>query len=718
LSAINSGRFQILDRYMDVAPFVQAASDASDANRDLLGFLPKGLFDEFARRNDLFVLVVPDGGSSKYAGHLLFERRFPRPKVLQIFIAVDCRGRKFARRLSDHLVSLLTREGFTSIYARVGEDMSEANECWGSLGFRVQRTEPGGITTGRTIVVRVRELDSPQLFPTRSIDQADPLGLSQTPTTEVPIFLIDLNVLFDLSPQRKRHDDAVALFKAERANFCKLAISDEVLSELARTAAPGRPDPMMNLARTFSTFPVSKSGPEDVLFKGLCQLVFPTKALQALTPNDVSDLRHLITAVENHLAGLITSDQASLDAAPVIEAKFGIQVVSPKSFVPTESAGRIAVAFATATTNLTLTPMVQADEADVRSLLARLGVSGAAVASGWLSPLSDRQVSTSCVIRNGPELLAYMTWPAIKHDGTTTIRAAVDESKLLSLEAARGALIHCMNLNVDGPTTLRLITPRDQVLIHDIARAIGFCSVGGAADLRKIALGRVATKATWDRCRAELAEISGLKMNGPLPIYRGINQQIPYITQNGDLGYEPLERIETLLSPTLFCLPDRPAVITPIRHEFSALLLGHSKQNSLLPAPASNLFQERHFLSGPNTFHHLKRGTLIIFYESNDRRGPGELVAVARVRRSYLKDSAALEATDLAQSVLTTETLPEIGRAAMKTVTVFDNLFPLPCPVSLSRLQALGCGRPIDLITTRPISDTQLQSILAEAFIL
>ena len=48
-------------------------------------------------------------------------------------------------------------------------------------------------------------------------------------------------------------------------------------------------------------------------------------------------------------------------------------------------------------------------------------------------------------------------------------------------------------------------------------------------------------------------------MDGQLPIYRGIDQQIPYITQNGDLGYEPLERIETLLSPTLFCLP-KPAV--------------------------------------------------------------------------------------------------------------------------------------------------------------
>jgi len=148
----------------------------------------------------------------------------------------------------------------------------------------------------------------------------------------VPLFLIDLNVLFDLSPQRKRHEDAIALFKAERANFCKLAISDELLSELTRTATP------MNFARTFTTFPVSKSGFEDTVFRDLWQLVFPAKSMRALTANDVSDLRHLITAIENNLAGLITSDQASLDAASAIESEFNIQVVSPKSFVPTDSA--------------------------------------------------------------------------------------------------------------------------------------------------------------------------------------------------------------------------------------------------------------------------------------------------------------------------------------------------------------------------------------------
>jgi hypothetical protein len=49
----------------------------------------------------------------------------------------------------------------------------------------------------------------------------------------------------------------------------------------------------------------------------------------------------------------------------------------------------------------------------------------------------------------------------------------------------------------------------------------------------------------------------------------------------------------------------------------------------------------------------------------------------------------------------------------MKTVTVFDNLFPLPHPIPLERLKSLGCGRPNDLITTRPINDTQRKSTAA-----
>lgn len=277
-------------------------------------------------------------------------------------------------------------------------------------------------------------------------------------------------------------------------------------------------------------------------------------------------------------------------------------------------------------------------------------------------------------------------------------------------------IMQCMNLNIDGPTTLRLRTPANQVLLREIARAVGFCGAEGTNDLIKLSMGRVVTKGNWQRRRSELAELCGLKMEGPLPRYRRMDQQIAYFTQSGAHGYETLERIETLLSPALFCLPERPAVITPILHAYAKLLLGHSKQVSLLPAPTSNLFHDRHFISGPNAFNQLKRGTLMLFYESKPPRGKGELVAIARVRRSYLKDSAALESNDLTRSVLNEDTVGDIGRAKMKTVTAFDNVFPLPSPIGLDRLQELDCGSPIDLITTRLISDTQLQTILAEAF--
>jgi hypothetical protein len=443
----------------------------------------------------------------------------------------------------------------------------------------------------------------------------------------------------------------------------------------------------------------------------LAGLVFPGKTAANLSRNDISDLRHLVTAIENSLAGLVTNDQASLRAAREIESKFGVQVLSPKAFLPDELVGGTVTAYETGHLDLELLPAAESDDAHVRSLLTKVGITPADLASGWSS-----RIATSYVVRSGSALIAYMSWPALRRDGVITIRAAVDETHAGAMEAARGIIMHCMNANIDGPTRLRLKTAPKQVLLHDIAKGAGFCNGQGTNDLIKLAFGRVATRENWDRRRSELAEISGLKMDGHFPRYRRIEQQVPYITQNGDHGYETLERIETLLSPALFCFPGRPAVITPILYKYADPLLGHSRQSSLLPAPASNLFQDRHFIGGPHTFNNLRRGTLMLFYESSPPRGKGELVAIARVRRSYLKDIAAFADSDLKQSVLSQEMLTDIGRAKMKTVTVFDNVFALPAPVSLERLQQLDCGSPNDLITTRAISDTQLQEILAEAF--
>jgi GNAT superfamily N-acetyltransferase/predicted nucleic acid-binding protein len=702
---------RVLDRYDEVADFLPAICEASDTHRDALGFVPRSVFQEFARQHEIFVLTVENEGKLVYAGHLLFVRRYPRAKVLQLLVLRDYRRQKYGRLLCERLVERLTREGFTSIYARVGEDMRAANEAWQAMGFRVQRTEPGGVTTKRTIVVRVRELDSPQLFPTQRANQGDPLGLFRTLSTETPLFLLDLNVLFDLSPRRARHNEALTLFQAERANFCKLAISEEVIDELARTQPHGRPDPMMNLARTFTRFPVSSVKEDGPIILELAQLVFPNTVEGRLSQNDRSDIRHLVTAIENNLAGLVTSDEAILAAARDIGKQFGVQVLSPKAFLPDESTSRSVASFETSCSSLDMLPTAKSDETELRPLLMRAGLTALDLASGWLTA-----ASTSYVVRSESRLVAFVSWPVMRYEGATTIRAAIDESVPNAAEVARGVIMHAMNLNVRGPIILQLRTPHSQSILREVASRVGFCSVKDTSDLNKLAFDRVATICNWHQVRSQLAETCGLKMDTQFPIYRRIEQQIPYAIHNGDSGFETLERIETLLSPALFCFPGRPAVITPIRHEYSNLLLGHSRQGTFLPASTSQLFHEKHFISGPNAFNHLKRGTLMLFYESNSPRGKGELVAVARVRRSYLKDIGAFEAKDLTQSVLNEQTVAQIGRAEVKCVTVFDNVFSLPKPISLRRLQQLECGQPNDLITTHPISDTQLQAILVEAF--
>jgi hypothetical protein len=176
-----------------------------------------------------------------------------------------------------------------------------------------------------------------------------------------------------------------------------------------------------------------------------------------------------------------------------------------------------------------------------------------------------------------------------------------------------------------------------------------------------------------------------------------------------------LDLLETLLSPALLCLPERPAVITPIQRKFAQALLGDARQVELLPQATALTYRQRHYLSDPRTLSQFRRGTLILFYESGKQGGRGLLIAIARVRQAYLRHSTEL-ASELQQSVLSEDTVDEIGTSDTKAVVVFDNTFHLPSPVPLSTLQRLGCGRPNDLITTRAINDTQLQEILREAY--
>lgn len=106
----------------------------------------------------------------------------------------------------------------------------------------------------------------------------------------------------------------------------------------------------------------------------------------------------------------------------------------------------------------------------------------------------------------------------------------------------------------------------------------------------------------------------------------------------------------------------------------------------------------------------------MFFYESTRNRGRAALVAMARIRQAYLKHCTDLEGEDYEHSVLNGKTIEAVGKSALKTVAVFDNIFVLPRAVPLKTLNHLGCGSATNLLSTNPITAIQVQAILREAF--
>ncbi|RYG14463.1 MAG: GNAT family N-acetyltransferase [Burkholderiales bacterium] len=661
----------------EVQSFLDAVRIAADAHRAELGFFPFSVYSEFARKGQLYVACERE--SNKYAGHLLFDCRHPRAKVLQMFVDKDFRCQGVAAALLVQLKISLTQSGFLSIYARVAEDLDAANKFWSRQNFYIQRIEAGGSVRNRTILVRVHELETPQLFGTSGLSQFNPLGLPSTRTTELPLYLIDLNILFDVGPRRPRHKEVAALYQAERMNFCRLAISSEARDELKRSASPGKTDPMESFIGLFPTFPITKDTSSE-LIKDLAKLVFPAKGEHVLSTNDLSDLSHVATAIQHHLAGLVTNDQAILQAAVAIQNRFGIRLVSSDAF--SFGGGSSASAHQVDVLNsspLESRPVQAMDHPAVHTLLSKFNLTPAEIASDWVgSALSNSKAKG---IWHVGQLIGYLCWPARSPDGCVHARAAVDESHTDSGLAARTLLTSLRDeLGKLGPTQVDLRLPPNQSTIRELAFGLGFSGAPSSNSLTKLS--------------------DGLQVRTP----------------DGNLAHISLDAMESLLAPALFCLAGRPAVITPIQKSFSEPLLGHSAQSSFMPQLASSVFPDRHYVSSYRTLKHFSRGKIILFYESGRGGGRSALVAIAKVSAAFLRDGSQLTPSDYERSVLDERTLAALGMDKMKTVTLFDAIFHLPKMIPLSYLETIGCGKPTKLLSTNPITDLQFESILREAF--
>lgn len=713
---IDDSNYQILHQYEQTRPFLDRVRSAGDNNRAALGFLPASVYEELARKDCLYVLIQRGGKEPQYSGHLLFTQRYPAARVIQMHVDPRCRRQGLAGGLVQRFCDDLTGMGFTSVYASVADDLSEANTFWEAQNFHVQAVRRGGESRKRKIIRRCRELDSPQLFPVSGIDQHNPLGLIPASATAISLFLLDLNVLFDVTgPRRVRHEEAVSLFQAERLSICKLAISNEVREELHRTATTGRVDPMEGFIDILPSFPLKRFASHDPLRTELAAIVFPGKV--ELTKNDESDLRHLATAIEHQLAGLITNDCALLDAGRVVQANYGIEVLSPDAFKVEQSDQQVSAFESRGAEDLLLKAVDDQDVTELLGFLRRQNLGPAEIATQWLPTGSNSLVAGRLGLWAERTPIGYITWSATVQPNHVSARLSADGESEECDHSARILLTSLLDqLPSDGPRRIDLIIPPFQSVTRDIATGLGFRGGPNEQGLHKIVLGGVVTVDSWAKFRAELQQVGNIKLPQEIPGFHDCGQLIDVITPDGNRRFIPLDDLESLLSPALLCLPGRTAVLTPIQKIYSEPLLGHSPQSSLLPATRVSVFNDRHYISSWRTLRHFRRGTLIFFYESGGKGGRSAVVAVARVRQAYLRRAEDIGVKDLGQSVLDNDSVDALVKSKRVTVTVFDNCFVLPREVSLEQLRSIGCGSCTQLLSTHPITATQTSEILRKAF--
>src|ERR1700723_296593 len=708
-----------------VADYVDQARTASDTDKNSLGFLPERAYKEAADQGKLLIAVIREGNASAYAGHLLHGGVFPQARIFQIFPLPQFRRKGIGRRLVEAIVRRAESLQFMSVVAKVADDFP-ANRFWENLSFEVVRTRAGGRTTGRQINVRVRELDSPRLFGlARAPVQSSPLDLKLTSRLfdVSPIYVLDLNILYDLVKRRANVEDVGRIVRASFNNLVRLAVTEEFIKELERTSAPAPTDPILELALRLPRLTAPQPQHLNQIVVELGTVLFPTEtSTGTLRSQDQSDLVHLATAIHHKASGFVTAEKAILRGRAVLQSKYALDVVGASEFAdtvePSESIDTVEVQALSAGQVLQGRPAHENDMPQVEVFLGRMKCPQQLMQDATRND-PGRPHRRVLVARSG-EIVGFGSW-AIPLAVRPLVRAfvCVDEDHA-AVGLAADFLLDSISRESfsDYPTQLSLRLLPGHVTTKRIAIAHGFRPSAHASsdstEFQKIALGRGVTSKNWACVSQQLKKGMGLELPQSIPSYHSLEQTILIKGQMGETVNLPLEQIESLFSPTLFCLPGRSGAIVPIRRVYAADLIGGAKQLSLLASPEAVLLRERVYFSHPRTGGVLTKGIPILFYESARKGGSASVTAAARVGRAELvsKDGANQEL--LRRGGLRRKILKNICLADTVVATTIDNIMVFRNPVGLQRLRQLTAIDGANLVTARPLRAEQLIQIIDE----
>jgi ribosomal protein S18 acetylase RimI-like enzyme len=687
----------------------------ADSEKEALGFLPEAAYRDAIMQKRLRLMLARENGASHVAGFILFSGVFPNARIQAVAVSPEHRRSGIASALVSSLVSRLESRGYIAITAAVASDLAGAQAFYESRGFVARRVRDGGHTRQRTIVLRSRELDTANFFtlmalPAVSGQATVNLGLRPRSAFEAPLYVIDLNVLFDLTKQRARSATANRLFGAGLAHLVRLAVAPEFIVELERTSTDASNDTTLKLARQLPKLPAFPREDVEPLAAAIHKTVFvDTNHAQAGSRQALSDARHLAEAALIRASGYITSDNALLNARDDLLTLIGVDIAGLEEFVellpsdePNREHGQLKGTQCETRT---------ATSGDAKTYLAAQSVSDALIADYLPSAAALQRASSHGIFEDG-EMVAVGIYRAPGSvDAPARMLVHVRPDHVACETFAEHLLDEAIRESChSGPVTIELRAIPGQSAVNRAAKLRGFLPAANSDVLIKVALGRPLTPNTWTSIARQTRRRTGLALPEALPDAGAVQSGLAIRGPDGSTITVQLAALEAALAPTLIAWPGRDGVIVPIAKSFADDLLGTADQLYMFGRPNAAFVGLRIYFNSPRTAPMMRTGVPILFYESKRSGGRGAIVAGGRIVDATIVPKEQVSDELLRRAVV--EDLDPLTTSPDVLATSFDNLIRFPNPVALDTLRQLGAAGPSNLQTTTALPNAQLAAIL------
>lgn len=281
-------------------------------NSAILGFLPKGAFEEFARAGTLLGAVFED----VLIGYVLYRissSSTPRATIVHLCIDKKFRKQGTALCLMQEVKTRANNLIGIGLYCR--KDF-KVNNFWKKAGFSPISEKPGRSAEATILTFWWYDNGIPDLFSKIKIN-----------TKQIKAIL-DCNIIFDFADKtRQRFQESQGLLADWVTGLVEFAVTDEIFYEIDRGTDAQRRKENRLIAQKFPLTKVDETQFLNILEKIHKIIKFPTDK------NSESDAKHLAHTILSNYQYLITWDQPFIERASLIKKHFDVSVISPIDFI-------------------------------------------------------------------------------------------------------------------------------------------------------------------------------------------------------------------------------------------------------------------------------------------------------------------------------------------------------------------------------------------------